>query len=760
MLAKVVISLKTDVLNDTYTYCIPKELEDYIFIGSRVVVSFGFNDVLGYVIEINETSDFNGNLKEIKEVLDLDKELTNDQIELAKKMSIDLNISLATSLDLMMPNYLKGQKKKYLYINDYNKISADLAILFNGKNKVMIDDKILQNFNKIKKEIINNNITLGYDLYSYGKTKKNKRYILLNDKMQKSQARQRVVNFLKEYPNTFEEDLILSTNTTQSLIRTMAKENIIHYEEVFQVVKKNKPESKKIIDFSFDQRQLIDKYNETNNKPYLLFSNDETFKINFYVDLIQRAVSCNKHIVIVTPNVLLCEEIKNQLQSILLDYRIVSYHSRKPRYINYDTYINTRYDNYNCLVTTMMGIFLPFNNVSAFVCVNEEDSSYINSVYPYYSAIEVLKTRSKLLGSKLIFATSTPSISTFYKARTLEYYTLEMNVKHKQNEVYIVDMKDEILEENNLVLSKIVKEKVQEAMNEKKTSLLIVNNKAFSTQIKCHECGKTLMCPKCHIPLTLYQNKGVAKCNYCDYKTETYMHCSCGSTNFISLGFGLEKVEQEVKSTFPNAKILQVDSDYIKSIEDYNNVINVLEEGSADIIIGTNVLTKTLKYDNIKVVALLYVDSYLNMNDYRGSEYTFNLINKIINHPISIIQTYHKGHYAIKNAVLNDYESYFKEEIENRELLSYEPFYELNKIIIKGLYDKLFHFANYFKKALSKINDIKILGPTYDYRLQGVRLVIKHNQYTKVVSILNDAIKNFNEPKISITFVRNTKGGN
>ncbi|HEY8445163.1 MAG TPA: hypothetical protein VIK94_03420, partial [Bacilli bacterium] len=160
MFAKVVVDIKASNLNETFDYLIPQELEDLIFIGSRVIVSFGFNDVLGYVVKIEEDSEYKDNIKPIKEVLDYEKELTDEQVELAKYLSTSLHAPLVNTLDLMMPAFLKSKQRKYLYINDYQKLHPTLAMLFKGKKKVLIDQEILQHFSLVKKEVAQGNIQI------------------------------------------------------------------------------------------------------------------------------------------------------------------------------------------------------------------------------------------------------------------------------------------------------------------------------------------------------------------------------------------------------------------------------------------------------------------------------------------------------------------------------------------------------------------------------------------------------------------------
>ena len=567
-----------------------------------------------------------------------------------------------------------------------------------------------------------------------------------------------ILTYLLDKSEATEDEIRLATKCSKDLINKMVKEGTLAYKErVILNEESSDIELTSKYHFNIDQVQLIEKFKELGLKPYLLFSNDEEFKAQFYLQLINFYIKQDKQVVIFAPTIMLLEELHLYIKGYFKNLNIYTYHSKNSKSENYDTYMNVKYNKYNVLLTTSMGAFLPFDKLGMFIVIDEDNPNYIYENFPYYDVREVLKQRASLLGVKLLFATPTPSVKAYYQSLLSQYYMLEYNIKN-HNQVHIVDMKEEMLEENNTVISSLLHEQIKLALDENKISMLIVNNKAYSTTIKCRECGKVLKCPKCKIPLTYFRNKNVARCNYCDYKTESHKTCECGSQNLISLGFGLEQVRSKISMAFPKARIIQVDSDNVKVLDDYSNVLNAIEENEVDIIIGTIFLTKSLNYDNIKVVGMLYVDSYLNVNDHRGSEYTYNLIAKMTNKEVCILQTYNKDHYAIKNAAINDYESYYEKEIANREMLNYEPFTEMNKITITGQFDKMYHFAYYYRKAITYLIGDNVLGPSYDYKIKGVKLILKHNKHKEVVKVLNDSIRHFNEANLFVSFERYPKG--
>jgi primosomal protein N' (replication factor Y) len=299
---------------------------------------------------------------------------------------------------------------------------------------------------------------------------------------------------------------------------------------------------------------------------------------------------------------------------------------------------------------------------------------------------------------------------------------------------------------------------MKETLYNNRQVILYLDNKSYSTAIKCRECGHVLRCPNCKIPLVLHKEKNLARCNYCDYKIDQYSICEkCGSSNINTFGFGLEKVKEVITQYFPNKTILQVDSDILTKTDDYEKAIIDIEDGNVDIIIGTNILNKRINNYNIGLVCILSADRLLNSNDYRANEYTYNNIAKLINYDNLIIQTYYPNNEIIKYASTGDFDSYYEKEIERRKELQYFPFFEVNRITIQGEYKEMYHFANYFKKVYLRVVQGSVLGPVYDSKIKGIKLLLKHNDYEKVIKVYDDTKQAFREQKLLTSFERKPK---
>ena len=278
MFAKIVIDMKNEHIDDSYDYLIPDNLLEFVHVGTRVLVSFGFQDLLGYVVEVMETSAYEKNIKSIKAVLDFEQELTLEQVELAKYISKNYYVNLVSSLELMIPSFLKGQKRSYLVIKDYDKLHPVLHMLFEGKNRVFVDGKVINNYNLVRKEIEKGNISLDYDLYTYGKGKKQKIYRVENEAIFKNEKRNQVINYCLNHPDATEEMIFSYVDCSEYLLRQLVKEGYLSYKEIVRL--EEELEEKTInnaYQFTFDQTQTLERFDKGRKNNYLLY------KFNFAV---------------------------------------------------------------------------------------------------------------------------------------------------------------------------------------------------------------------------------------------------------------------------------------------------------------------------------------------------------------------------------------------------------------------------------------------------------------------------------------------
>ncbi|MGI6710659.1 MAG: replication restart helicase PriA [Bacilli bacterium] len=760
MYAKIIVDIPTSIMNEEFDYIIPEHFEKFIDIGSRVLVAFGHQETMGFVVAINDTTDYKGELKEILDVLDLDASLTKEQLELAKKMSFELNVSVAICLNMMLPAFLKGKYKRYIRVINEKQVDEKLIEAFNTKSKVLVTKDLMKEFPNIKDEVKKGNISFEYETQQYKGRPRQKRFNISpqhSSLVQLSPKKTECLNYLKLHKDALLEEICDYANCSADLVLKLEKDGLItSFTKEEETLEKSQIE----ISYDFNQSQLKSKWERVENKPTLLFTNDNEFRLDFCLDICQEKIKKNKRTMFIVPTILACEELEIFLKARLKGYRIVSFNSSIPKKEFYDNYIDLKNDLVDIVIATRVGIFFPINNLGLIVMLNEEEGNYINDYAPNFDTKNIIEFRAEYNKAKILYVTSTPLVETYYKSVMGKYTLLEYH-KELDSDYKIINMKDEILS-NNKIISRQLLDKLKECLLYKKQALLVLNNKGYSSLLTCRSCGKVVRCPKCNIPLVLYKEKGHAQCSYCNYKETNYEKCRhCDSETINILGFGLEQVREKLIEQFPQARILQIDSDNLKAYDDIREALLAIEEGNVDFILGTNVLTKMLKNNNIHVVGILNVDNILNMSDYNSSFLVYSLIaNCAIRYTGALyVQTSYEDNKIIKDSCLADYSNFFNEELKIRRMLNYPPFSELNRIYIRSEYKKMYMFANSFKKRFFELieGEKDCLGPVYVNRYKSVQLILKHNDPVGLNSLYKQMYQRSLELKVDLVFEKNPK---
>lgn len=759
MFANVVVDVKSSNVDIMYTYHIPQELEEFIGIGSRVMVSFGVRRILGYVIEILEDSTYQGEVKDILEVLDYASELTREQVELAKFIKEDTNCLLVSALECMWPSFIKTKYRKFLYSSEPDKLDYDLAVLFGGKNKIAISQETIKNNPKIIREIKKGNLELSYDIYQYGKNKREKLY-RINDAFDYlidtlSNKRYEVMSFVKRNPGSNTYDILEATGCSTYLINALVKEEylVVTEDYVTREIEDTEKKVNRLFGFSLEQSQLIDKFSGLSGKPFLLYSNDEAFKLDFYLSEAIKTVTVGKKVEIVAPTILEAFKISKYFRRYLEGYKILSFTNDLPNNEYYDQYIRVIKGQYDILITTKVGAFLPVSDIGLLIVTNEGDFNYLNEYTPKYNMIKVLEKRANYFNAKFVLTCSTPQIESYYQYVIGKTILLKYLVK-EPNSISLVDLNKNY--SKYTFLSDELIASIKETIQNKKQVVLMLNSKGYSNYIVCRNCGEVLRCAKCKIPMTYYKDKDEIKCRYCGRKVDNVI-CNCGNRQFNYLGGGLDKISEELKEAIPNARLLQMDSDNIKTTGEYHDALLQIENQDVDVIIGTrNVLS--IFSNEIRLIGIIDIDQFLNNNDYRSNEQTYQLIDECRSHKEckTIIQGHHIDHEIISYAMNSDFDNFYEKEIKERKIYFYPPFSEVNRLIISGPYKDMYYCANYLKKLASNLlgNQVDSLGPVYLTKYRGVQLIIKHSNYKKIINIISEVEKKFSNNKVTISYER------
>ena len=342
----------------------------------------------------------------------------------------------------------------------------------------------------------------------------------------------------------------------------------------------------------------------------------------------------------------------------------------------------------NIVIGARSAIFAPIDNLGLVIIDEEHDSSYYSQSTPKYSTKEVAAYICKENNAVLLLGSATPEISTFENARKgkIDLIKLEKRPgKATLPQVELVDIKEDRLKGNTSIITTKLKEEILKNIENKEQTMLFLNRRGYTSYLTCKDCFHIFKCPNCDVALTYHKNNDLLLCHYCSYVERAVHSCpNCLSTNLSSGTVGTQKIEEELKEIYPNVNILRMDADSTVSRQSYQNILDSFRNNKADILIGTQMISKGHDMPNVSLVGVIGADSMIAINDYMASEKAYSNLSQVAGRAGRadkkgrvLIQTADKTNYILQNVVNNDYESFFEEEIKFRKHMLYPPYIDL-----------------------------------------------------------------------------------
>jgi primosomal protein N' (replication factor Y) len=340
-------------------------------------------------------------------------------------------------------------------------------------------------------------------------------------------------------------------------------------------------------------------------------------------------------------------------------------------------------------------VFSPLRNLGVIVIDEEHDKSYKSELTPKYDAREVASKRAEIEGFSVIMGSATPSVEGYYRAVELNEYeliTLNERVNRKMPETVVVDMRAELADGNRSVFSSALFEALEDALKHGEQAILFLNRRGHSTFISCRNCGGVLTCARCSVNFTYHMPIDLLICHYCGEKARPPSVCpSCQSRNIKYFGVGTQRIEDDLKSALPHARLLRMDADTTGKKGGHDKIIKQFADGEADILIGTQMVAKGLNFPSVSVVGIMAADTALNMGDFSSAETCYQLITQVSGRAgraetdgTVYIQTYDPEHYSIKFAAGNNYAEFYGHEIAIRRAMDYPPFSHFLLVMFTG----------------------------------------------------------------------------
>ena len=341
-------------------------------------------------------------------------------------------------------------------------------------------------------------------------------------------------------------------------------------------------------------------------------------------------------------------------------------------------------------------VFLPFNNLGLIIVDEEHEQSFKQfDPAPRYHARDTAIVLASLHEAMTLLGSATPSLESYFNTQQNKYGFVEINTRYNNvlmPDIELVDIKDK--HKRKLMkghFSDRLIEEMTNALKEGNQIILFQNRRGFSPIVECNTCGISPQCPNCDVSLTYHQYKDQLRCHYCGYHTAMIKTCSaCGSVELDSKGFGTEQIEEEVKLLFPDYKTARMDLDTTRGKYGYEKIITAFEQQEVDILVGTQMLAKGLDFDNVSLVGIMNADNMLYQPDFRAFERSFQMMTQVSGRAGRsekrgkvIIQTYNPNHNIIQQVTHNDYEGMYKEQLYERQIYNYPPFFRLIKLTLK-----------------------------------------------------------------------------
>lgn len=761
MFVSVVIDNASSNVDQYFEYAVQNEFASFVKVGERVSVPFGQSNkpIMGYIIEVYENSKFGGQSKYIFEVLDFKPVLSEEQIKLALYIKDECVCPLIRVLNLMIPKALRVKTYKYIEVLSYNNLDASLIELFGGLLIIEYTKKYQPYYAKIKKEIDKGNLRIYYDTKQVASIYYEKRYCCDKDVCNKDYNQLR-----SEKKRTFIDEFMFSDPITKNqimdrygvslyLINDLIKKRYIYEVKVktSRVKERTIPTLVKDDDGLFEdvENRLWDK-----DIPSLYIPKSTTELDSVIARLTNTTLKNDRNVVIVCADILSSLKYSSLLRKKFnIDVACINSNIGDGEYLDY--YLDICDNRYPVVVTTPVGAFLPYSNVGLYIVLDEESDNYFNDQSPRYDLRKLVYCLSRLNKCKLIYESLCPDVSYMCYGLKGNFDILEGKNNELPN-IEVVNLRDELLKGNASFISNSLYRSMADAMAANKQTLLIVNNKSFANYVICRSCGDVPKCDRCGLSMQYNEKRNELVCPACGSRTPFSGKCNkCDSTSLRFGGIGIESMAKEVFERFKYARILAIDSN--DNYDEFLSNMNDIEDGSAQVIITTETYAKALVDENIALVGVVNFDSVLKTPTYDANSRAYSLLVNACSHLKKdgklIIQTTQVDNPVLKYMIVNDYNGFLKEEVKLRKASFNEPFYKVNRIIVKAKYEEMFKVANNIKLTLKELagNKLFIIGPTYSKRNSGVVLIIKHN-YKEINDVYKKIYEHYQSTTTQVIF--------
>lgn len=757
-------------VNNLFTYKVPEEMTGSIAVGKRVIVPFGKQKVYSALIRrIHTTYTDSIELKEIQSVLDDYPVVSEQQFKFWEWISTYYMCTTGEVMNAALPTALKLQSETRVSAvrnsdSDKEKLTENEEIILaalHERNEMSIDEiaKLLKKTSVhqiLKKAFEKNLILLSEEINQRYKPRKEAHLRLaanysveselekLFSELEKNKKKVKQLEALMIFMKVLFDDpnrtsvkktvLLQFKEISKSAVASLITNGIlIEYDVIVDRIPVASGELIKPLALSKAQEVSLNEVRESFNRNdiTLLHGVTSSGKTELYIHLIEKIIEEGKQVLYLLPEIALTTQLIVRLQKYFGD-KVGVYHSKytsNERVEVWNHVLNFTNSESNNRSQVVLGarsaLFLPFSKLGLVIIDEEHDQSFKQQdPAPRYHGRDTALMLAKLHECKTLLGSATPSLESYYNAENKRYGLVELNERHggvQMPAIVVADVKE--ASRKKLMKSHFTPEliqAIQTALGEKEQVILFQNRRGFSNYIECRNCNTIPHCRNCSVTLTYHKSGNILKCHYCGYIENVPTVCShCGDFHLEVKGFGTEKIEEEMSVFFPEAKIARMDLDSTRSKSSFQRIIGDFEDRRIDILVGTQMVTKGLDFDNVSTIGIINADQLLNFPDFRSFERSYQLMAQVSGRSGRkqkrgkvVIQTQQPNHWVIQDVIENNYKKFYKRDLLERERFGYPPLSRLIEITFKHKESEMVHEAAiiFTEKLRNKIGNC-ILGP-------------------------------------------------
>ena len=689
MIAKLALASVPYAIDKPYDYLVPEEMVSSIDVGMRVFAPFskGNRVVEGIVLSLTADSEY-PDCKHLLRLADDSALFTREQIQLALFMRERYFCTVYEALRVMVP----------------------AGYWFNKSGKQREKDKLLQMVR----------ISASHETVLS--------FIELNKR--KSPKQVELLELLLDFEILPVHDLLNFTAAgKQSLLRLQELELVELYDqEIYRRPEVGTADELPLPVLNDEQEKTLAEIrcSAQNNKPGLLFGVTGSGKTSVYAHLISSVRQDDEGAILLVPEISLTPQFMSDFTS-WFGNDVALLHSALTSGERYDEWKRIKRGQARIVIGTRSAVFAPVANLKLIIIDEEQEDSYLSETTPRYQTLEVARFRCIQHHASLLLGSATPDIRSRYLSQKGSYNLFRINSRYNSRplpEVHIIDMRNELRKGKIANISKELIAAIQQRFERKEQSILFLNRRGTNKLVSCTGCGYVYRCPHCSVSMTWHANQNRLICHYCGFSRKLDRACpSCGS-KLSFIGAGTQMIEKELRELFPESAVLRVDADSTSSVGAHRELFKRFTELQIPIMVGTQMIAKGLNFENVTLVGILSADQSLYSNDYRAGERSFSLFTQVIGRcgrgakpGEAYIQTYTPDNAIIRFAAEQDYEAFYKNELEMRRIQNAPPFSDWISFSAAGQDEKqviqaLTACRDYLSSAFHQFEDIHILGPT------------------------------------------------